>query len=239
MRHSSRWFSFLPVFSQAYAFARMTFRGRDFLFLLLLSTMMIPPTVLLIPNFLVLKELGLVDTVWGVLLPGFAGAFGVFLLRQWMLNLPSELEHAARIDGCSTWGILRHVILPLSKPALITLGIFTFMGAWNAFEWPLVVLSNQDYYPLTVGPQSFPKRLLRGLAADIRCQRHGIGPSHRHVRHRPALPRRRHQPEWHEGIGRYFMAGRKIFSTHRSHLRPRQPGPISISPRSAREIQTM
>ena len=139
----------------AYAFARMTFRGRDFLFLLLLSTMMIPPTVLLIPNFLVLKELGLVDTVWGVLLPGFAGAFGVFLLRQWMLNLPSELEHAARIDGCSTWGILRHVILPLSKPALITLGIFTFMGAWNAFEWPLVVLSNQDYYPLTVGLSLF------------------------------------------------------------------------------------
>ena len=79
----------------------------------------------------------------------------MFLLRQWMLNIPQELEHAARIDGCGTWGILRHVILPLSKPALITLGIFTFMGAWNAFEWPLVVLSNQDYYPLTVGLSLF------------------------------------------------------------------------------------
>ena len=139
----------------AYAFARMQFRGREFLFALLLSTMMLPPAVVLIPRFLVLRELGLVDTVLGVLLPGFAGAFGVFLLRQFFLNIPVELEHAARIDGCGTWGILWHVIVPLSKPALITLGLFTFMGAWNMFEWPLVVLSNQDCYPLTVGLSLF------------------------------------------------------------------------------------
>jgi multiple sugar transport system permease protein len=139
----------------AYAFARMSFRGREALFSLLLATMMIPPAVLLIPNFLVVRHLGLVDTVWGVVLPGFAGAFGIFLLRQAFLNIPADLEAAARIDGCGTWGILRHVVLPLSRPALITLGLFVFMGAWNMFEWPLVVLSNQDYYPLTVGLSLF------------------------------------------------------------------------------------
>ena len=145
---------FLNVLA-AYAFARMEFRGRDLLFTLLLCTMMIPPAVLLIPNFLVIRELGLVDSVSGVLLPSLAGAFGIFLLRQAFLNIPTELEHAARIDGCGSWGILFNVILPLSKPALITLGLFTFMGAWNMFEWPLVVLSNQDYYPLTVALSLF------------------------------------------------------------------------------------
>lgn len=139
----------------AYAFARMHFAGRDLLFALLLSTMMVPPAVLLVPNFLVVRDLGLVDTLWGILLPGFAGAFGVFLLRQAFFNIPAELEQAARIDGCGSWGILWNVILPLSKSALITLGLFTFMGAWNMFEWPLVVLSNQDYYPLTVGLSFF------------------------------------------------------------------------------------
>lgn len=139
----------------AYAFARMAFRGRDLLFALLLSTMMVPPAVLLVPNFIVVRDLGLVDTLWGILLPGFAGAFGVFLLRQAFLNIPAELEQAARIDGCGSWGILWNVVLPLSKPALITLALFTFMGAWNMFEWPLVVLSNQDYYPLTVGLSFF------------------------------------------------------------------------------------
>ena len=139
----------------AYAFARMQFRGREALFALLLSTMMVPPAVLLVPNFIVVRDLGLVDTLWGILLPGFAGAFGVFLLRQAFFNIPAELEQAARIDGCGSWGILWNVVLPLSKPALITLGLFTFMGAWNMFEWPLVVLSNQDYYPLTVGLSFF------------------------------------------------------------------------------------
>ena len=139
----------------AYAFARFEFRGKRLLFGLLLATMMVPPAVLLIPNFLVVRQLGLVDTMWGVMLPGFAGAFGVFLLRQSFLNIPAELEQAARIDGCGSWGILWNVVLPLSKPALITLGLFTFMGAWNMFEWPLVVLSDQNYYPLTVGLSLF------------------------------------------------------------------------------------
>jgi len=135
----------------AYAFARMEFPLRDLLFGLLLSTMMIPAAVLLVPRFLVIQHLGLVDTVAGVLLPGFAGAFGIFLLRQFFLNIPADLEHAAAIDGCTRWTTLWRVILPLSKPILITLALFTFMGGGNSFEWPLVVLSNEDFYPLTVG----------------------------------------------------------------------------------------
>ena len=139
----------------AYAFARMSFRGRDGLFSLLLATMMLPPAVLLVPRFIVVRQLGLVDSFAGVVLPGFAGAFGVFLLRQFFMNIPRSLEDAARLDGCGRLGVLRHVVLPLSKPALITLGLFTFLGAWNAFIWPLVVLSDQSYYPLTVGLSLF------------------------------------------------------------------------------------
>jgi len=139
----------------AYAFARMNFRGRGVLFSLLLATMMLPPAVLLVPQFLVVSRLGLVDSFWGVVLPGFAGAFGVFLLRQFFMNIPRSLEDAARLDGCGSLGVLWHVILPLSKPALITLGLFIFLGAWNSFVWPLVVLSDQSYYPLTVGLSLF------------------------------------------------------------------------------------
>lgn len=135
----------------AYAFARMAFPGRDFLFGVLLTTMMIPHTVLLIPQFLVIRSLGLVDHPLGVVLPGFAGIFGIFLLRQFFLNIPADLEAAARIDGCTRWGILWRILVPISQPALITLALFSFMGAWNSFEWPLVVLSNEDLYPLTVG----------------------------------------------------------------------------------------
>lgn len=155
----------------AYAFARMKFPGRDALFNILLATMMIPSVVTLIPQFLVIQKIGLVDHWLGVVLPGFAGAFGIFLLRQFFLNIPVELENAARLDGCSRWGILWQIIVPLSKPALITLGLFTFMGAWNSFEWPLVVLSNENYYPLTVGlalfrdqnGQDWPRVLAAGV----------------------------------------------------------------------------
>ncbi|KKL20096.1 hypothetical protein LCGC14_2458860, partial [marine sediment metagenome] len=139
----------------AYAFARMEFRGKGVLFALLLATMMLPPAVLLVPRFLVVGYLGMVDTFWALVVPGFAGAFGVFLLRQFFLNIPMSLEEAARLDGCGPMGILWRIILPLSKPVLITLGLFTFMGAWNSFIWPLVVLSDQAYYPLTVGLSLF------------------------------------------------------------------------------------
>ncbi|MGB2824637.1 MAG: carbohydrate ABC transporter permease [Phycisphaerae bacterium] len=139
----------------AYAFARMKFAGSGVLFGLLLATMMLPPAVLLVPQFLVVSRLKLVDSFLGVVLPGFAGAFGVFLLRQFFMNIPRTLEEAARLDGCGPFGVLWRIILPLSKPILITLGLFTFMGAWNSFIWPLVVLSDQSYYPLTVGLSLF------------------------------------------------------------------------------------
>jgi ABC-type sugar transport system, permease component len=135
----------------AYAFARMRFPGRDALFGLLLATMMVPQTVVLIPQFLIIQWLGLIDHPLGVVLPGFASAFGIFLLRQFFLNIPADLEDAARIDGCTRWGILWKIIVPISRTAIITLGLLTFMGAWNAFEWPLVVLSNENLYPLTAG----------------------------------------------------------------------------------------
>jgi multiple sugar transport system permease protein len=139
----------------AYAFARMEFRGSGVLFSLLLATMMLPSAVLLVPQFLVVSRLGLVDSLLGVVLPDFAGAFGIFLLRQFFLNIPNTLEEAARLDGCGPLGTLWHIILPLSRPILITLGLFTFLGAWNSFIWPLVVLSDQSYYPLTVGLSLF------------------------------------------------------------------------------------
>lgn len=159
----------------AYAFARMEFPGRDFLFGALLTTMMIPHTVLLIPQYLVVQHLGLVDHPLGVLLPGFAGIFGIFLLRQFFLNVPADLESAALIDGCSRWGILWKVLVPISQPAIITLALFSFMGAWNSFEWPLVVLSNENYYPLTVGlalfrdqnSQDWPRVLAAGVMGSV------------------------------------------------------------------------
>jgi len=144
----------------AYAFARMTFKGRDVLFAVVLSTMMLPPAVLLVPQFLVAKHLNLVDTFIGVIAPSAAGAFGIFMLRQFFLNIPVDLENAARIDGCSELGILVRIIVPLAKPALITLGLFIFLGTWNSFVWPLVILSDWNLYPLTVGLSLFREESL-------------------------------------------------------------------------------
>ncbi|MBI5092191.1 MAG: carbohydrate ABC transporter permease [Candidatus Hydrogenedentes bacterium] len=139
----------------AFAFARMEFRGKNLLFGLLLATMMLPGAVTLIPVYLMIVKLGVADTRLGVMLPGFAGAFGIFMLRQFFLNIPNDLEDAARIDGCSSLGIYRRIILPLARPALVTLGLFIFIGVWSDFLWPLVVLTDWDLYPITVGIASF------------------------------------------------------------------------------------
>jgi len=139
----------------AFAFARLRFRFRDALFAMVLATMMLPAAVTLIPVYLIVVKLGIADTRLGVMLPGFAGAFGIFMLRQFFLNIPSDLEDAARIDGCSTFGIYARIILPLARPALATLGLFIFIGAWSDFLWPLVVLTDWDLYPITVGIASF------------------------------------------------------------------------------------
>lgn len=139
----------------AYAFARVDFPGRDYLFLAVLATLMLPGSVTLIPTFLIAHKLGITNSFWGVVLPGFVGAFGIFLLRQFFLNIPRELEDAARIDGCSFFGIYWRIMMPLAKPAIITLGVFIFLSEWSSFVWPLIVLSDWKKYPVTVGISLF------------------------------------------------------------------------------------
>lgn len=133
-----------------YAFAKIDFWGRDWLFRIVLGTMMIPGIVMLVPLFVLVSRLGLVDTYAGLILPFLAGPFGVFLMRQFISSLPDELIDAGRIDGAGEFRIFTRIILPLCKPALATLGILTFLGSWNNFLWPLVVASSEDKYTLPV-----------------------------------------------------------------------------------------
>jgi multiple sugar transport system permease protein len=142
----------------AFAFSRIQFKGRDSLFLFVVATMIIPGQVTLIPVFLIVTKLGLFNTYGGVILPGLASAFGVFLLRQFFLTIPEELEEAAFLDGAGLWTIYCRVILPLSKPALATLAIFTFMGSWNDFVWPLIVTNDIEMRTLPVGLSIFQGR---------------------------------------------------------------------------------
>ena len=138
-----------------YAFARLRFFGRDVLFVALLATLMVPFQVTMIPTFLIVKDLGLVDSLGGLIVPNLVTPFGIFLLRQFFRTLPIELEEAARIDGCSRLGVLLRVVLPLSLPALATLGIVTFLWTWNDFLWPLIVISSPDQMTVQLGLASF------------------------------------------------------------------------------------
>jgi multiple sugar transport system permease protein len=135
----------------AYGFARLRFPGRDGLFLIYLATLMVPLQVTIVPLFVEMRLLGLVNTYPAVVLPTVASPFGVFLLRQAILSLPRELEEAAFIDGASHWVVFRRIILPLSRPALAAFGVFAFMASWNSFLWPLVVVSSVDLMTLPVG----------------------------------------------------------------------------------------
>ncbi len=135
----------------AYAFAKKQFWARDFLFGLMLATIMIPGALLLIPAFLITNKLGLLNSYGGLIIPALANVLGVFLLRQFMQTIPEELEHAARIDGCSDFGVFWRIILPLSAPALATLSIVVFTSQWNNLVWPLVVLNDKDLYTLPLG----------------------------------------------------------------------------------------
>nr|HET6902175.1 carbohydrate ABC transporter permease [Ktedonobacteraceae bacterium] len=140
----------------AYAFARMEFPGRDQIFWLYLATLMVPTIVTLIPLFLILKTFGLVNTWPGLVLPYVLGTpFGIFLMRQFFLTIPKDLENAARIDGAGTWQIMFQVILPISKPILATLAIITFVPAWNNFAWPLIITDTDNMRVLTVGIAAF------------------------------------------------------------------------------------
>jgi multiple sugar transport system permease protein len=135
----------------AYAFARMRFAGKNVLFVVFLATLMVPYQVLLIPTFLIVKRLGMVDSVGGLIAPNLCSAFGVFMLRQFFRTLPIELEEAARIDGTSRLGILFKIVLPLSLPALATLGIIQFMWSWNDFLWPLIIIDSANHAPVQLG----------------------------------------------------------------------------------------
>jgi multiple sugar transport system permease protein len=133
-----------------YAFAKLRFPGRDRLFAFLLGAMIIPAQVSMLPLFLLMKYLGLVNTWWGVILPSMATILGIFLIRQYALSIPGELLDAARIDGASEFRIYRTIVLPLLRPVLVTLAVFTFLSAWNDFMWPLIILSDDSRYTLPV-----------------------------------------------------------------------------------------
>jgi len=139
----------------AYAFARLEFRGRDKFFLGYLATMMIPAAVTTIPLFILMRYLRWVNTYWALLVPGMFSAYGTFMLRQFFMTIPKELEDAAIIDGCGPLGVYWNVILPLSKPALATLSILTFMGSWRSFMWPLIITHTRDMFTLPVALAQF------------------------------------------------------------------------------------
>ena len=133
-----------------FAFAKYRFPGRDRIFKLLLAAMIIPGQVTMLPLFLMLNRMGLINTYWGIIIPGMASIFGIFLIRQYIFSIPDSLIEAARMDGASDFRIYWSVILPLCKPILVTLIIFSFMGSWNDFLWPLIVMTRDSMYTLPV-----------------------------------------------------------------------------------------
>lgn len=142
----------------AFSYARLRWRGRDTVFGVLLTTMLVPGQILLIPMYLLVRGLGWFDTFAALIVPAGAATFGVFLLRQFFREIPTELEEAARMDGCRPLGILWHVVLPLSLPALSALGIFTFIATWNAFEGPLLFTDSMEMRTLPIGIAIFQGR---------------------------------------------------------------------------------
>ncbi len=148
------WVTFLTCFTSslaAFAFARLKWRGRDTVFLLYLGTLMVPGIVTIIPNFGLMVKLHLLDTYTGLIVPSAFSAFGVFLLRQFMLGIPASLDEAASIDGASPWQIFWDIILPLTRPGLITLAIFAFLGNYGSFFWPLIIVKSEYLRTLPIG----------------------------------------------------------------------------------------
>jgi putative chitobiose transport system permease protein len=135
----------------AYPLARLDFAGKDWIFAAVISTIMIPFQIVMIPLYILTVQLGLKNSYLGVIFPAIASAFGIFLLRQAFMTVPKDLEEAARMDGCSELGIWWNVMLPSVRPALVTLTIFVFIGAWSDFLWPLIVLDDPQYYTLPLG----------------------------------------------------------------------------------------
>jgi alpha-1,4-digalacturonate transport system permease protein len=143
----------------AFALSKYHFRGRDAIFVLIISTLMVPVSVILVPAFFVLFKVGLTNNLWGLIIPGAATPTGVFLLRQYMLTIPDDLLQSARIDGASEWRIFSQIMLPLTGPALAVLAIFSVMWRWNDFLWPLVAINQSELFTLQVGLRAFTGEL--------------------------------------------------------------------------------
>ena len=141
-----------------YAFARMRFRGSGVTLAIMLATMVIPFQLTLIPTFIIFEHLGMIDTLWSLIVPSLVTPFGVFLLRQFFLSLPPELEEAAYMDGCSRWKILWTIVLPLARPALATVAVVTFLLTWNDVSWPAIAISSEAHNTLPLGVASFRSR---------------------------------------------------------------------------------
>ena len=172
----SGWVTLLACFTSslaAFAFARLEWPGRDHVFKLYLATMMIPGVVVMIPNYTLMVALGLLDSYIGLIVPAAFTAFGTFLLRQFMLTIPRSLDEAATIDGASAWRIYWDVILPLARPGLIVLAIFTFMGNYGSFFWPLVLIKSEHLRTLPIGMLYFDSMYGRQtnliMAASVMC----------------------------------------------------------------------
>jgi len=138
-----------------YGFARLRFRGRDFGFFAVVATIMIPTQLLMIPTYIMFSKIGLIDTLAAAFVPWLSSAFGIFLMRQFFLSVPVELEEAAALDGCSRWQTFLRVVLPLARPAMATLAIFTLLGAWNDLVWPLIAINNEDLFTIQLGIANF------------------------------------------------------------------------------------
>ena len=150
-----------------YALARMNFPGRDFLFKVFITFMLLPGVVTLIPGFIILNNLKWVDTYWALIIPALGNIWGLFLMRQYMLTLPNSLEDAARIDGASYFVIYWKIILPLSKPVLATVGTFTFLGMWRSFFWPLIVTRSKGMRVIEVGVAMFSSQYSTNYPAQM------------------------------------------------------------------------
>ncbi len=138
-----------------YGFARMRFAGRTPAFVVVIATIMIPTQLLMIPTYVMFTRLGVINTLSSMFIPWLTSAFGVFLMRQFFLSLPGELEEAARLDGCNDFGVFFRIVLPLAKPALATLAIFTLLGAWNDLIWPLITINDSSLFTLQLGLANF------------------------------------------------------------------------------------
>ena len=138
-----------------YGFARLKFRGRNLGFFAIVGTIMVPTQLLMIPTYMLFARLGLIDGLGAAIVPWLASAFGIFLMRQFFLSLPVELEEAATIDGCSRWQVFFRIVLPLAKPALATLAIFTLLSSWNDLVWPLIAINNDHAFTLQLGLANF------------------------------------------------------------------------------------